>query len=176
MASVDGWQLTASLFDGVINSVPNLAGDFLTREAFVSARGTGQISGNGAHKINSGALLAGYQIGCPRTLDGELALGLGSTGSLGSSGGGDGNVPTPTITPPTINNNVKVKLTPGSVDDVQLVKKSFKGQNASISMDGVHITMSGCGGPVTIRGYVTLNAGTAVSQDSVTVYGDPLRI
>jgi hypothetical protein len=75
----DGWQLTASLKNMTINSVPNFAATAFTREPFVSGEADASIDGNGTSPVNAGSLIVGLQVGCQIDLSSGGNLGVGQS-------------------------------------------------------------------------------------------------
>jgi MspA len=128
----DGWQLTASLKNMTIDSVPNFAATAFTREAFVSGEADASIDGNGTSPVNAGSLIVGLQVGCQ--------IDLSSGGNLGV---GQSAVPfAPVIT---------LKLLPGWITNVGLGRMPLKGRTATIFIDDAEVKADACGGPVSVR-------------------------
>jgi hypothetical protein len=128
----DGWQLTASLKNMTINSVPNFAATAFTREAFVSGEADANIDGNGSIPVNGGNLIIGLQVGC------QIDLSPG-----GNIGVGQSAVPfAPVLT---------FKLMPGWITNVVLGQMPLKGRTGTIFTHDTEIKADACGGPVNVR-------------------------
>jgi hypothetical protein len=77
----DGYQLSASLTNVTIESVPNMAATTFSREAYLSATATATISG-GNEPVTGGKLELWFMAGCQIGMEGGGFLGLGSTVGL----------------------------------------------------------------------------------------------
>jgi MspA len=153
----DGWQLTASLKNMTINSVPNFAATAFTREAFASAEADASIDGNGSVPVNTGSLMLGVQVGCQ--------IDLGSGGNIGV---GESSVPfAPVIT---------LKLLPGWIANVGLGRTPIKGRTGTIFIHDAEVKADACGGDVSLRFFATALINSDTSQDSETAYGDVIHI
>jgi len=156
-ATRDGWQLTASLKNMAINSVPNFVATAFTREAFVTAEADASIDGNGSTPVNGGSLTIGAQVGC------QVDLRQG-----GEFGVGDSAIPfAPVIT---------LKMVPGRIDNVELGRIPLKGRTGTVFIHDAEVKADACGGSVTIRLFVTALINSDVSQDSETAYGEVVSI
>ena len=153
----DGWQLTASLKNMTINSVPNFAATAFTREAFVSAEADATIDGNGNSPVNGGSLIVGVQLGC------QIDLSPG-----GNVGIGQNAVPFAPV--------IILKLMPGWIANVNLGQFTLKGRSGTIFIHDAEVKADACGGPVNVRFFATASINSDTSQDSETAYGDVISI
>jgi hypothetical protein len=173
----DGWQLSASLTNMTINSVPNMAATALTREGFVTGKAAAKIDGNGKVPVNSGDLLLGVQVGCEVDLSqggnvgvsGTLGIGFGFQNGTGLSALG----PSPYA---DISPNVSVNILPGNINTLGLGRKSLKGRTGEITVHDAHVKVDGCGGPVSVRFFTYAQISTDNGDDSVNTYGDILNL
>jgi hypothetical protein len=153
----DGWQLTASLKNMTINSVPNFAATAFTREAFVSGEADASVDGNGSVPVNGGSLIIGVQVGCQIDLSNGVNFGIGQNA-----------VPfAPVIIP---------KLLPGWIANVSLGHIPLKGRTGTIFIHDAEVKADACGGPVNVRFFATALINSDTSQDSETAYGDAISI
>lgn len=146
------------------------------------------FTGPDADSFQDTKLTIGYQIGYPVALNGavvhintpsldwevgnefgigvELApeFGLGLDASTGATIGGS-------IIP---SQEIEVDLSPGGITDVAFVEDmEFDGRSATVRLAGVHGSVSGALGPVTIRPYAR---AVTSNNDTVITYGVPHRL
>jgi hypothetical protein len=153
----DGWQLTTSLKNMTINSVPNFAATAFTREAFVNAEADATIDGNGSAPVNAGSLIIGLQVGC------QIDLSPG-----GNVGIGESAVPFAPV--------IILKLMPGWITNVSLGQMPLKGRTGTIFIHDAEIKADACGGDVSVRFFATALINSDTSQDSESAYGDVIHI
>ncbi|MGY1868192.1 MULTISPECIES: MspA family porin [Nocardia] len=172
--SEDGWELRVSKTAEDLQRVPNLAATPFTREGFVTLSATADISGEGGEAVNSGTLQLGYQIGCQADVSSGVSLGVSaaigpdvmvSVGSQpGFALGGSA------LVLPSISTTIK----PGTISSVVLGTKALEGAHGSISVDQAEIKIDGCLGAVSLRSFAIVTMSTAMADNSVAVYGDPI--
>ena len=168
--------------------VPPLDGVPTSVEFFHNGYAGVNITGPNAAEFKGTKLTVGYQIGYPIALSGATIVlnspGLGFV--IGSSNGIDlGLVPAPTLDLHAGSNvglagdiipsqELDIDLAPGGITTVPLLEnQSFDGPAASVRMQGVHGSISGALGAVTIRPYAT---AVTSSGDTVTTYGVPQKL
>ncbi|ABG99605.1 possible porin protein MspA (plasmid) [Rhodococcus jostii RHA1] len=168
--------------------VPPLDGVPTSVEFFHNGYAEVNITGPNAAEFKGTKLTVGYQIGYPIALSGATIVlnspGLGFV--IGSSNGIDlGLVPTPTLDLHAGSNvglagdiipsqELDIDLAPGGITTVPLLEnQSFDGPAASVRMQGVHGSISGALGAVTIRPYAT---AVTSHGDTVTTYGMPQKL
>jgi hypothetical protein len=123
---------------------------------------TGEVSG--------GTLEVGYQIGCGVEMDkvklnGTLGVGLGNA-SLGTGGfTAPGTISFP------ITGQIEVEPRPGTITNVVVDKKSFKGTSARVTIRDVHIKVDNCVGASSLRSYAVLTSSAGDDDDIVAYYG-----
>ena len=150
--------------------VAALTGAPTSREYLVDGTFSGAITGSGSTQLAGGSLEAGYQIGCGITQDDiESITSAGITPGLQLPFTGAGLFPI-TLTP-SLNQQIKIDLKPGTVNIVPVGKKSFKGTNPRVSITGFRIKIDGCAGQSFIRSYATLTSSTDNTDDVVTYIG-----
>lgn len=161
----DGWQLSTSLTQMTINSVPNMAATAFSREGFVTGKATATIDGEGQVPVNSGTLVLGVQLGCQVDLSSGLDLGLSNESDLISARPFEDLLP-----------YVSVTLKPGSITSLSLGRKSIKGRIGKIFVRDAHVKVDACGGPVSVRMFASATLYTDISDDSVNTYGDVVSL
>ncbi|TQF68413.1 MspA family porin [Rhodococcus spelaei] len=190
LVDFSGDRIEVSQGDTQINAVPPLDSSPLSREFFHNGYAEVQITGPHAADAKATKLTFGYQLGYPIALTGAtiqlntpslgfelettnaLTLGLqqGTNPDLGLALGGRAELLGDIIP----QQNFTLDLQPGGITDVPLVKdKAFDGPGTRIRLAGVHGSVSGAIGPVTIRPYA--RAETAAG-DIVMTYGAPVPL
>ena len=161
--SPDGWALTVSAHDETERPVPSLTNEAATREYIVGGTFNGSVHAPAGAGLPQGTFEVGYQIACAANLDTAPPAML--SGNIGvDPGAAQGN------------------LAPGTVTNVPVAKKQFKGSDPwvmisefSINIDGGVHTLTeqedACLGQAFIRSYATLTASTDVSNVSQSYYG-----
>ena len=66
---------------------------------------------------------------------------------------------------------LKIVLKPGTINIVQVGKKSFKGTEAHVNITGYRIKIDSCAGQSFIRSYATFTSSTDNTEDVVTYLG-----
>ncbi|WP_306364955.1 MspA family porin [Nocardia sp. CC227C] len=150
--------------DTRIDFVPPLDGNPLTREWFHHGTASYRISGPHAEDWE-GHITIGYQVGYPATLDGKIrfqwwtpSLGVELDDSPGVSLGG--LIPQAGI-------ELAVGFGPG-IQTVEAAGGDVHGSEGFIRMSGMHATVSGVVGQVTIRPWVRV---VSANGDAVITYG-----
>ncbi len=170
LTTPDGWQVIVSGKDESMEPVASLTGAPTSREYLVDGTFIGGVTGDGGTKLAGGTLEAGYQIGCGITQD--------YVESITSAGINPGiGIPIingsifPVTLAPSLSQQIKIALKPGTVNIVPVGKKSFKGTNSRVSITGFRIKIDGCAGQSFIRSYATLTSSTDNTDDVVTYLG-----
>ena len=170
MTTPDGWQLKVSGTGESMEPVAALTGAPTSREYLVDGTFNGAITGSGKTKLAGGVLEAGYQIGCGIIQDDiESITSAGITPGLQLPFTGAGLFPITLA--PSLNQQIKIDLKPGTVNIVPVGKKSFKGTDPRVSITGFRIKIDGCAGQSFIRSYATLTSSTDNTDDVVTYLG-----
>lgn len=168
----DGWTLTITKSGENLDRWPSLATSPVSREGFVSAKATAEISGNGAQRPTTGTITLGYQIGCAVDVSSGVVLGAGAT--LGASVGVSFTKPpgvSASVTP-TISTTIK----PGTVETIVLGTKPLTESRGSITAEQVQVKVDACAGPVSLRSFATAAISTPAADNNITVYGDALQL
>ena len=188
----DGYQLSASLTDMTINSVPNMAATAFSREAYLSGTAIETITGRST-PVKGGKLELALMVGCQVDLSNGGALALTPTVSLSnaignilapitaigadpsSSMGAQGSLsPKPgTIVYQKLNTKT---IDPADASDVQKNIEQFGQASIRISVHDAHIKQDSCGGPVSVRLIATAQMFTKNSSDESNAYGPILSI
>ncbi|MFI6865264.1 MspA family porin [Nocardia sp. NPDC050406] len=150
--------------DTRIDFVPPLDGNPLTREWFHHGTAAFKVSGHGADDW-SGKITLGYQVGYPATLDGKIRF-QWSTPGLGIELDEDPNV-TLTDLIPRLGIEIGVGFGPG-IKSIEAAQGEISGTEGFIRMSGMHATVTGVLGQVTIRPWVSV---VSSDGDTVVTYG-----
>ncbi|MFC7449760.1 MspA family porin [Rhodococcus daqingensis] len=179
-----GNRVEVSQGDTRITAVPPLDSSPLSREFFHDGYAQVSIDGPTAGEFTGTKLSFGYQIGYPVALTGATiqlntpGLGfeleqtngiiLGEVTELGFENRG---MLVGDIIP---QQNLVFDLEPGGITDVPLVsEKEFDGTGARIRLAGVHGSISGALGQVTLRPYARVETA---SGDIAMTYGAPVPL
>ncbi|MFD6893226.1 MspA family porin [Rhodococcus sp. NPDC060086] len=174
--------------DTSIQMYPPLDSSPLSVEFFADGATSVRITGYDAAQARGTKLTVGYQIGYPVALPGAVAHVI--TPGLGIGGGnsadlgvelipdlavgfdlGTGNNWNASIIP---EQELEVELEPGGITEVPIVEDhTFDGDTATVRFAGIHGSVSGALGPVTIRPYAKAVTST---NDVVITYGAPHRL
>lgn len=162
----DGRTLTVVAKDETQLPVAPLTTSLSARDWLVGATFTGTTTGD----VNGGTLEVGYQIGCGVEMDkvkliGSVGASFGNA-SLGASGF---NAPGTIAFP--IQGQIEVDPRPGTVTNVVVDKKSFKGTSARVTIRDVHIKVDNCVGASSLRSYAVLTSSSTDNDDIVAYYG-----
>jgi hypothetical protein len=170
LTTPDGWVLSVAATNESMKSVAPLTNSPWSREYLVDGSFKGTVTGAGTTKLAGGTLEAGYQVGCGITQDtlqsqsavtGIAGIGLPfATGSI-----------FPLILGAQAGNNLTISLKPGSINVVQIGKKSFKGTTSHVNINRLRIKIDGCAGQSFIRSYATFTSSTDNTDDVVNYIG-----
>lgn len=169
----DGWSVSVVASELRVDAVAPLSGSWLSREAFVSAKVTGQISGEGTAPVRSGVIEQGVQIGCE--VDVTNGMTLGSTATFGPNVGITMAGPSAGLSS-TAGPNVSVQAKPGEITNLVMAEKDLAGDRGSITQRGMQVKVDGCFGEVTMRTYAQVSVTTDTADDTVFVYSTPVTL
>jgi MspA protein len=165
----DGRTLTVIATSETQLPIAPLTTSLSSREWLVGAT----FTGSGMADVNGGTLEVGYQIGCGIEMDKVKlngSLGIGS-GTFGFNPAAANAVTFPgTLTFP-IQGQVEVEPRPGTITNVQVDKKSFKGNSARVTVKDIHIKVDNCVGASSLRSYAVLTSSGTDADDIVAYYG-----
>ncbi len=165
----DGWVVSAIKSHEQVRSVPPLNQSPWTREGFLSLKGEGVIAGSGSVPVQAGTVAAGFQIGCNTDVTSGATVGI----SGGPSAQMNISYPPAVVIGATVTPNISTTLRPGTIADIPFGSKKMQTGKAGITVDGVHVKVDGCLGPVALRAYVTVSVSTALNDNTINVYGKP---
>jgi hypothetical protein len=165
----DGWQLTLSIDNERVNSVPNLAAALNSREGFVTLSATATATG-GSAPITDSLFIAGYQLGCQS--DVSSGLGIGGIASANASVG----VPSGVNVGGGLTGFIQTVIQPGVITELPMANMALSDGHAMLDIDNIHIKADACGGDVTIRSYAYLRISTGAAHSSFAIYSDPTKI
>ncbi|WP_446225828.1 MspA family porin [Nocardia sp. IBHARD005] len=179
-----GDQVTVAQSGTRISSVPPLDSSPLSKEFFADTTTTVAVTGPYSQYLQGSKLTIGYHIGYPVSVEGAV-LNLTSP-SISVSGGPNisaGLSPAPsvsvgadvgvsaTLIPPQ---ELSLTLRPGGITEVPLINGvPFDGPVARVMIGGMHGSVSGAAGPVTVRPYAQVVIDTG---DTVITYGKPVQL
>jgi MspA len=163
----DGRTLTVVAKDETQLPIAPLTTSLSSREWLVGAT----FTGSGMGEVKGGSLEVGYQIGCGIEMDkiklnGSIGVNLGNT-SL--SGAGVLGLPTGFTVP--IQGQVEVEPRPGTITNVIVDKKTYKGNTTRVTVKDIHIKVDNCVGASSLRSYAVLTSSGTDADDIVAYYG-----
>lgn len=174
----DGWKASVTSANEKIKRVRPLTDIQTTHEAFITLRGEATLTPPNAEAAKAsatkGELVTGFQIGCAINIT-AITPSIGT--QFGIGGGAEGGIsanPSGTlkISPTALMNlGLSVTLVPGSIQTVNLGKKTFDGGKVSTTVRQGHLTVSGCAGKVSVRSFATLSTSSKSADDGSAVYG-----
>ncbi len=162
----DGRTLTVAAKDETQVPVAPLTTSLSSRDWVVGATFTGTTTGS----VSGGTLEAGYQIGCGVEMDkvklnGSIGATLGNTSLTTTGVSLPGSISFP------IQGQVEVEPRPGTVTNVVVDKKTFKGTSARVTLKDIHIKVDNCVGASSLRSYAVLTSSGTDADDIVAYYG-----
>ena len=162
----DGRTLTVVAKDETRLPVAPLTTSLSSRDWLVGATFTGTTTG----EVSGGTLEVGYQIGCGVEMDKVKLIGsVGATFGNASLGATGFNAPGTIAFP--IQGQIEVEPRPGTITNVVVDKKSFKGTSARVTIRDVHIKVDNCVGASSLRSYAVLTSSGTDDDDIVAYYG-----
>lgn len=164
--TLDGRTLTVAAKDETQIPVAPLTTSLAARDWLVGGTFTGATTGS----VAGGTLEVGYQIGCGVEMD-KVKLNGGLTGVLGNTNFGQSGA----ILPPSLalqaQGQFEVEPRPGTVTNVVVDKKTFKGTNVRVTVRDIHIKVDNCVGASSLRSYAVLTSSNTDDDDIVAYYG-----
>ena len=164
--TLDGRTLTVSAKDETQMPIAPLTTSLSARDWLVG----GTFLGNTTGKVAGGTLEVGYQIGCGVEMD-KVKLNGSLTGILGNTNFGGAGV----ILPPSLSvqaqGQFEVEPRPGTVTNVTVDKKTFKGTSVRVTVRDIHIKVDNCVGASSLRSYAILTSSNTDDDDIVAYYG-----
>jgi hypothetical protein len=162
----DGRTLTVLAKDETQLPVAPLTTSLSSRDWVVGGTFTGTTTGS----VSGGTLESGYQIGCGVEMDkvklnGSIGATLGNTSLTTTGVSLPGSISFP------IQGQFEVEPRPGTVTNVVVDKKTFKGTSARITLKDVHIKVDNCVGASSLRSYAVLTSSGTDADDIVAYYG-----
>ena len=130
----------------------------------------GTFTGTTTGKVEGGSLEVGYQIGCGVEMD-KVKLNGQIGGTFGNSTLGIGGFNAPGTISAPITGQVEVEPRPGTVTNVTVDKKTFKGTSARVTVRDIHIKVDNCVGASSLRSFAILTSSGTDDDDIVAYYG-----
>src|SRR5699024_10162097 len=146
----DGWSVSVVASDLRVDAVAPLSGSWLSREAFVSAKVTGLISGEGTAAVRAGVIEQGVQVGCE--VDVSSGMTLGSTATFGPNVGITMAGPSAGLQA-NAGPNVSVQAKPGEITNLVMAEQDLTGDRGPTTPRGMQVKVDGCCGEVTMPTY-----------------------
>ncbi|MFN8226079.1 MAG: MspA family porin [Mycobacterium sp.] len=164
----DGRTLTVAAKNETQLPVAPLTTSLSSREWLVG----GTFTGSGMGEVKGGTLEVGYQIGCGIEMDkiklnGSIGIGAGSL-SLNPTAAAPVGLGSLTV---PIQGQIEVEPRPGTITNVAVDKKSFKGDATRVTVKDVHIKVDNCVGASSLRSYAVLTSSGTDADDIVAYYG-----
>ena len=164
--TLDGRTITVAAKNETQLPVQPLTTSLAARDWMVGGTFTGNTTGS----VSGGTLEVGYQIGCGVEMD-KVKLNGSLTGVLGNTNFGGAGV----ILPPSIAiqaaGQFEVEPRPGTVTNVTVDKKTFKGTSVRVTVRDIHIKIDNCVGASSLRSYAILTSSNTDDDDIVAYYG-----
>ena len=164
----DGRTLTVAAKNETQLPVAPLTTSLSSREWLVG----GTFTGSGMGEVKGGTLEVGYQIGCGIEMDkiklnGSIGIGAGSLSLNPTSATpvGLGSLTVP------IQGQIEVEPRPGTITNVAVDKKTYKGDSTRVTVKDVHIKVDNCVGASSLRSYAVLTSSGTDADDIVAYYG-----
>ncbi|WP_169813295.1 MspA family porin [Nocardia vaccinii] len=165
-------------------------GPVTTREARVTNEAYAVLGGSSASRLRKGTLAIGYKVGCaiatgPVVLEMQgmfSALGvnpvLGDSSTVQITPNDQGTSDTVATLYPgiAITPSITMSFITGTITDVPLASVPVRDGRARVGVRLSDVKVTGCLGPAAIRSYSVLTTESALSNDTVVVYGDAVRI
>lgn len=164
--TLDGRTITVAAKDETQLPIAPLTTSLSSRDWLVGGTFTGETTGS----VAGGTLEVGYQIGCGVEMD-KVKLNGGLTGILGNTNFGGTGLILPGSLSIQPQGQIEVEPRPGTVTNVLVNKKSFKGTSARVTLKDVHIKIDNCVGASSLRSYAVLTSSATDDDDIVAYYG-----
>ncbi|SBS71053.1 MspA family protein [uncultured Mycobacterium sp.] len=162
----DGRTLTVVAKDETQLPVAPLTTSLSSRDWVVGGTFTGTTTGS----VSGGTLEAGYQVGCGVEMD-KVKL-IGSVGaSLGNASLNTTGVSLPGSISFPVQGQIEIDPRPGTITNVVVDKKSFKGTSSRVTLKDIHIKIDNCVGASSLRSYAVLTSSGTDADDIVAYYG-----
>jgi hypothetical protein len=162
----DGRTLTVVAKDETQLPVAPLTTSLSSREWLAGAT----FTGSGMGSVSGGTLEVGYQIGCAIEMDKVKLNGRIGLGTPAASFGTGGVTLPSTFTVP-ITGQIEVEPRPGTITNVVVDKKTFKGSETRVTVKDIHIKVDNCVGASSLRSYAVLTSSGTDADDIVAYYG-----
>lgn len=164
--TLDGRTLTVAAKDETQLPIAPLTTSLAARDWLVGGTFTGNTTGS----VAGGTLEVGYQIGCGVEMD-KVKLNGSIAGTFGNSTLGISGFNAPGTMSLPIQGQFEVEPRPGTVTNVTVDKKSFKGTAVRVTIRDIHIKVDNCVGASSLRSYAILTSSNTDDDDIVAYYG-----
>jgi hypothetical protein len=164
--TLDGRTITVAAKNETQLPIPPLTTSLSARDWLVGGTFTGDTTG----EVAGGTLEVGYQIGCGIEMD-KVKLNGSLTGTLGNGSLTPTGINLPATASLGVQGQIEVSPRPGTVTNVSVVKKEFKGTSARVTVRDIHIKIDNCVGASMLRSYAVLTSSATDADDIVAYYG-----
>lgn len=174
--SPGGLSTTVGQMNTAFRPVAPMNGMPTDREVYLDNTAYGSVTGG------TGKIRTGYFVACAVDLDVKFTItadvGIDLDASAGVSVGILGVEPSASVDiRPTIGASIGLDMgiTAGKITEIKLGEKALLGGGAGYIVNrDYHLTVSGCGGQLTIKSYTVIEATSASTDAADWVIGDPI--
>lgn len=161
----DGRTITVAAKDETQLPVAPLTTSLAARDWLVGGTFTGNTG-----SVGGGTLEVGYQIGCGVEMD-KFKLNGSAGVALGNAAINVTGFLAPGLFTIPIQGQFEVEPRPGTITNVVVDKKTFKGTSTRVTLRDIHIKVDNCVGASSLRSYVILTSSSGDNDDIVAYYG-----
>ncbi|MEV0252145.1 MspA family porin [Nocardia sp. NPDC050712] len=176
-ATPTGFGFTVGHTDMAAHPVAPQNGLPTTREVFLNNTSYGRIDSPGAGTLKSGYLVS-CMVGIDLTFGVHAGAGFDAGVTLGVGGSPDALEPSldagigPEISASV---DLDLEITPGVIERIETGAKQLPaGRTGYVMSRDFHLVVQGCGGPLTIRPFTTIDVDSPEATTNGAVYGDPI--
>ncbi|MFI9506454.1 MspA family porin [Nocardia sp. NPDC052566] len=173
----EGFSFTVGHMDQWFNPIAPLNGMPTNREVFLDNTFYGRVDGSSTGTLKAGYLFAcGVDITSTVTLGAKVGLNASVTLNTGSSGDSSSSSANASIGPTfQVGAGIDLSIKPGQIQRAEVGTKEIgPGRSGSLVSKDFHLLAKDCGGPLTIRSYVSIEARSPEVTGTDVVYGDPI--
>jgi hypothetical protein len=161
----DGRTITVAAKDETQLPVAPLTTSLAARDWLVGGTFTGNTG-----SVGGGTLEVGYQIGCGVEMD-KFKLNGSAGVALGNAAVNITGFLAPGLFTVPIQGQFEVEPRPGTITNVVVDKKTFKGTSARVTLRDIHIKVDNCVGASSLRSFAVLTSSSGDNDDIVAYYG-----
>ncbi|WP_194817456.1 MspA family porin [Nocardia sp. XZ_19_385] len=176
-ATPTGFGFTVGHTDMAAHPVAPQNGLPTTREVFLNNTSYGRVDSPGTGTLKSGYLVS-CMVGIELTFGAHAGAGIDAGVTLSVGGSPDALEPSldagigPEISASV---DLDLEITPGVIKRIETGTKELSGNRTGYVMSrDFHLIAEGCGGPLTIRPFTTIDVESPEATTNGAVYGDPI--